>query len=454
MSSLFWTLDRVAAALEHCSNVSLPRGPLALAGVTTDTRSIQAGQLFVALRGERFDGHDYLESAVAAGAAAVVVSSSRPLGILGVPVFQVADTLVALGALASYWRKAWGRTVVAVAGSNGKTTTKDLIRAALGEEIRVHATTGNLNNRIGVPLTLLATPVEAELAVIELGTNIPGEVAILREIARPEISVVTSVAEEHLEGLGDLAGVLREETACYDGVAVGIAPASQPEIGEAAKGKAERVVIAGLELGDVRPRAWKLHADGRGTIELNGVSVSPPLRGLHNLENTMLAIAVGDVCGVTHQAMAAGIARMPAPKMRVAWETLGRATLINDTYNANPGSTRAAIGLLSGVGDGRQRVIVLGTMRELGAASDKCHDDISRLALDSGAQVVAGVGDFAESLQRVRPADERVITARSVEELWPLLAPRLEPDAVILLKASRGVQLEQLVPHLTTWATQ
>ncbi len=444
----------MAAALEQCSHVALPRGTLALAGVTTDTRSIEAGQLFVALRGEHFDGHDYLESAVAAGAAAVIVSSSRPLGTLGVPVFQVTDTLVALGALASYWRKAWGRTVVAVAGSNGKTTTKDLIRAALGEEIRVHATTGNLNNRIGVPLTLLATPAEAELAVIELGTNIPGEVAILRGIARPEISVVTSVAEEHLEGLGDLAGVLREETACYDGVDVGIAPASQPEIGEAAKGKADRVVIAGLELGDVRPRAWKLHADGRGTIELNGVTVSPPLRGLHNLENTMLAIAVGDVCGVTHQAMAAGIARMPAPKMRVAWETLGRATLINDAYNANPGSTRAAIGLLNGVGDGRQRVIVLGTMRELGASSDKCHDDISRLALDSGAQVVAGVGDFAESLKRVRPADDRVITAGSVDELWPLLAPRLEPDAVILLKASRGVQLEQLVPHLTTWATQ
>lgn len=444
----------MAAALEQCSNVALPRGPLALAGITTDSRSIRAGQLFVALRGERFDGHDYLESAVAAGAAAVVVSSSPPLGTISVPVFQVADTLVALGALASYWRNAWGRTVVAVAGSNGKTTTKDLIRAALGEEIRVHATTGNLNNRIGVPLTLLAIPSEAELAVIELGTSIPGEVGILRDIARPEISVVTSVAEEHLEGLGDLTGVLREETACYDGVAVGIAPASQPEIGEAAKGKAKRVVIAGLELGDVRPRAWKLDADGRGAIELNGVTVTPPLRGLHNLENTMLAIAVGDVCGVTHQAMATGIARMPAPKMRVAWETLGRATLINDAYNANPGSTRAAIGLLNGVGDGRQRVIVLGTMRELGASSDKCHDDISRLALASGAEVVAGVGDFAESLQRVGPAADRVITARSVEALWPLLEPRLEADAVILLKASRGVQLEQLVPHLTAWATQ
>jgi UDP-N-acetylmuramoyl-tripeptide--D-alanyl-D-alanine ligase len=454
LSSTFWTLDRVATALEQCSTVALPRGPGPIAGITTDTRSIDDGQLFVALRGERFDGHDYLASAVAAGAAAVVVSISPPLGTLDVPVFQVEDTLVALGALASYWRKAWGRTLVAVAGSNGKTTTKDLIRAALGEEIRVHATSGNLNNRVGVPLTLLAIPPDAELAVVELGTNIPGEVGILRDITKPDFAVVTSVAEEHLEGLGDLAGVLREETACYEGVAVGIAPASQPEIGEAAKGKAKRVVIAGLDKGEVKPRAWKLEQDGRGTIELNGVTVSPPLRGLHNLENTMLAIAVAEVCGVSHQAMAAGIARMQVPKMRVAWETVGRATVINDAYNANPGSTRAAIGLLKGVGDGRQRVIVLGTMRELGAASDTCHDDISRLALESGADVVAGIGDFAPSLKRVRPEDDRVITAASVEELWPLLSPRLAPDAVILLKASRGVQLEQLVPHLTTWATQ
>lgn len=447
-------MDRVAAALEQCATVALPRGPAAITGITTDTRSVETGQLFVALRGERFDGHDFLELAVAGGASAVVVSTSPRAGSLGIPVFQVDDTLVALGALARYWRSAWGGTVAAVAGSNGKTTTKDLIRAALGEELRVHATSGNLNNRVGVPLMLLAIPPDAEIAVIELGTNIPGEIGILRDIAKPEIGVVTSVAEEHLEGLGDLAGVLREETACYDGVEIGIAPTGQPEIGEAAIGKAKRVVIAGLEGGDVKPRAWRIEPDGRGTIELNGVTVSPPVRGLHNLENTMLAIAVAEVCGVTHQAMAAGIARMPAPKMRVAWDTIGGITLINDAYNANPGSSRAAIGLLKAIGEGRQRVMVLGTMRELGRASDTCHDDVSRLALESGADIVAGIGEFAQSLRRVRPADDRVVTAASVEELWPLLSPRLEPDAVILLKASRGVQLERLVPHLTTWATQ
>jgi UDP-N-acetylmuramoyl-tripeptide--D-alanyl-D-alanine ligase len=168
----------------------------------------------------------------------------------------------------------------------------------------------------------------------------------------------------------------------------------------------------------------------------------------------MLAIAVARVVGVTDESIATGIARMPAPKMRVAWETVGRATLINDAYNANPGSTRAAIGLLHGLGTGRQRVAVLGTMRELGAASDTCHDDISRLALESGVDIVAGIGEFAASLRRVAPGDDRVLTAATVEEIWPPLSRRLAPDAVILLKASRGVQLERLVPHLTTWATQ
>jgi UDP-N-acetylmuramoyl-tripeptide--D-alanyl-D-alanine ligase len=454
LNAQFWTLDRVAAALHGCAAVPLPRGSTPVERITTDTRSIARGELFVALRGERFDGHDYLEAAGAAGAAGVVVTRALPLGALDIPVYQVTDTLVALGALARFWRRAWGGKVIAVAGSNGKTTTKDLIRAALGDEMRVHATTGNLNNRVGVPLTLLSMPAETLCAIIELGSNIPGEVAILRDISEPQIAVVTSVAEEHLEGFGDLAGVLREETSVYDGVDVGIAPAAQPDIANAAKKLSKRVSTAGLDNGDVKPKSWKIEPDGRGTIELEGVIVSPPLRGRHNLENAMLAIAVAREMGVSDVSIANGIARMAVPKMRSAWETIGRATIINDAYNSNPGSARAAIGLLEGVGAGKQRVIVLGTMRELGPQSDKLHDDISSLALESGADVIAGIGDFGTSLARVGRADERIVTAATVEEIWPLLAPRLAPDAVILLKASRGVQLERLVPHLTTWATQ
>jgi UDP-N-acetylmuramoyl-tripeptide--D-alanyl-D-alanine ligase len=449
----FWTLDRIAAALEPYSSGALPRGSTQVHGITTDTRKIGKGDVFLALKGERFDGHDYLRDAVRDGAAALVVSRLPKLNTLGVPIYEVGDTLVGLGALAKYWRKAWGKTIIGVAGSNGKTSTKDLLKASLAQSFSVHATTGNLNNRVGVPLTLLALPADADVAVIELGTSLPGEVAILRDIALPDIALVTSIAEEHLEGLGDLAGVLREEAAVYDGVEVGIAPSAQPEVAEAARGRARRVVIAGLDpKADVKPDRWEIAPDGLGTIEIGAVTVRPPVRGLHNLRNAMLALAVARECGVSYEDAARGIAAMPQPKMRVAWEQVGKVTLINDAYNANPGSTRAAIELLQGTGTGRPRVIVLGTMRELGAASAQCHADIAGLALASGADIVAGIGEFAPALEQ-QTERERVITATDVEDLWPLLQRRLQRDAIILLKASRGVQLERLVPHLTTWAT-
>jgi UDP-N-acetylmuramoyl-tripeptide--D-alanyl-D-alanine ligase len=453
LSTRFWTLDRIAAALADQATGKLPRGSFEVSGITTDTRKIGKGNVFVALRGERFDGHDYLRDAVRDGASALVVSRAPKLDTMGVPIFEVRDTLIALGALAHYWRRAWGKTIVGVAGSNGKTSTKDLLRAALSRSYTVHATTGNLNNRIGVPLTLLALQPEADVAVVELGTSLPGEVAILRDIVEPDIALVTSIAEEHLEGLGDLAGVLREEAAIYEGVAVGIAPSAQPEIAEAARGTAKRVVVAGLDNNaDVKPDRWEIGPDGLGVIEIAGTTVRPPVRGLHNLRNTMLALAVARECGVSYEDAAAGIAGMPQPKMRSAWEQVGDVTLINDAYNANPGSTRAAIELLNGTGSGRQRVIVLGTMRELGAASEQCHADIAGLALASGADIVAGIGEFAPALEKHKER-ERVITASDVEDLWPQLQARLERNAIILLKASRGVQLERLVPHLTTWAT-
>jgi UDP-N-acetylmuramoyl-tripeptide--D-alanyl-D-alanine ligase len=453
LSTGFWTLDTIAAALAGEAVGKLPRGSAELTGITTDTRKIGKGNAFLALRGERFDGHDYLRDAVRDGAAALIVSRAPKVDTLGVPIFEVRDTLIALGALGHYWRRAWGKTVIGVAGSNGKTSTKDLLRAAFSRAYTIYATTGNLNNRIGVPLTLLALPPEADIAVIELGTSLPGEVAILRDIAEPDIALVTSIAEEHLEGLGDLAGVLREEAAAYEGVAVGIAPSAQPEIAEVARGKAKRVIVAGLDASaDFKPDRWEIGPDGLGVIEIGGVTVRPPVRGIHNLRNAMLALAVAHECGVSYEDAAEGIAGMPQPKMRSAWEQVGNVTLINDAYNANPGSTRAAIELLNGTGSGRQRVIVLGTMRELGAASEQCHADIAGLALASGADIVAGIGEFAPALERQNER-ERVITAPDVEDLWPRLEARLQRNAIILLKASRGVQLERLVPHLTTWAT-
>jgi UDP-N-acetylmuramoyl-tripeptide--D-alanyl-D-alanine ligase len=451
----FWTLGRVADALGVGAQLAPARDlPLdtRLTGVSTDTRALTPGALFVALDGEQFDAHDFLPQAVEKGAAALVVRDGARAAALGVPVFVVPDTLVALGALGRYRRRAWGGRVVAVAGSNGKTSTKELLRAALGAVRRVHGTSGNFNNRVGLPLTLLAIPDDAELAVIEVGTNVPGEVATLRAICEPDLAVITSIGEEHLEGLGDLAGVLREEASICEGVALAVTPAAQPEIGEAARALAERVVVAGLDGGDLRAESWRLLRDGTGEVVVDGVTVAVPLRGAHNLRNAMLALAVARELGLPLERVAEGIAAMPMPSMRMAWETVGRAVVLNDAYNANPPSMRAAFDLVATVGEGRQRVAVLGTMLELGAETERLHHEVARAALAAPFDVVAGVGLFVDALLAEGPEDARVVTAADPDALWPLLEARLAPDALILLKGSRGMRLERLVPHLTAWA--
>ena len=451
----FWTLDRVAAALRPHAVGALPRGTAELAGVSTDTRTVRQGELFVALSGENFNAHDFLEQAVAKGASAVVISRAERASGLGVPAYIVGDTLEALGALGAYRRAAWGKSVIAVAGSNGKTTTKDLIGAALASRLDVHATTGNLNNLVGVPLTLLAIRDEADVAVIELGTNVPGEVPRLRSLVEPDLSVVTSVGEEHLEGLGSLDQILREECSVYDGVEVAVAPAGQPDVVKEARARARHVVSAGLAEGDLRAARWSIDGDARGEIEIDGVTVRPPIRGEHNLRNTMLALAVARACGVEIADAARGIATVPQPAMRTAWQTLGSATMINDAYNANPASMRAALDLLSKADSSRQRVAILGTMRELGTHAPRLHDEIARYALATPIDIVAGVGEMGDALRSAAGTvngGKRVVTAPDIEELWAALAPRLDRKAVILLKASRGVKLERLVPYLTDWA--
>ncbi len=451
MSGGFWTLDRVADALAEHATAQLPRGAAPLHAVSTDTRTMVDGDLFVALRGERHDAHDHLREAITKGAAALVVAEPTRAKGLEVPVFAVRDTLHALGALGRFVRRSWGGRVVAVTGSNGKTSTKELLRAALGASYRVHATQGNLNNQIGVPLTLLAMPLDAELAVVEMGTSLPGEIALLRAIAEPQVAVVTSVAEAHLELLGTLDGVRREKSAIFEHADVGVVPGSEPEVERLARGSAKRVVVAGLGEGDLKASRWGASEDGAtGWLEVNGTRVTVPLRGMHNLRNAMLALAVAREYGVSFEDAGRGISAMKPPSMRLAAEPLGRAMLINDAYNANPGSTRAAIDLLDGMPRTHQRVLVLGTMRELGAAAPALHEEIARRALRSSIDVVAGIGDFAAPL--AREGDGRAVTAPDVDELWQKLRPLLARDAVILLKASRGVRLERLVPHLTSWA--
>lgn len=445
-------MGRVAEAL----GLSLPPGvdgELPLRAISTDTRTLRPGDLFVALRGESHDAHHFLERATEVGAGAVVVSDARAAAGLAPPALVVEDTLRALGALGRYRRRAWGGPLVAVAGSNGKTSTKELLAAALASRWRVHATSGNFNNQVGVPLTLLAIPEDAEVAVVEVGTNAPGEVALLRELCEPQVALVTSIGEEHLEGLHDLEGVLREESSIFEGAELAVVPAIQPEVGRAAARLARRVVSAGLEEGDLHADGWELLPDGTGRLTVRGVAVHVPLRGVHNMRNAMLALAAAEAMGVPLPDAARGLANVVQPAMRTAWMEMGTSVVLNDAYNANPPSIRAAIELVMAASGGRPTVAVLGTMRELGPLTEKLHREVARTALAAPLRVIAGVGLFADALVAEAPDDPRVVTAPDVEELWPLLRPRLAPDALILLKGSRGARLERLIPYLSDWAS-
>ena len=445
----YWTLARVASALG-----TGPRSSHRLSGISTDTRAVKRGDCFVALVGEKYDAHEFLSVAKEQGAAAFVVSNAAAATGLGVPTYVVSDTLVALGKLATAWRRAWSRTIVAVAGSNGKTSTKDMLKYALGSALDVHATIGNLNNLVGVPLTLLAIPSSAEIAVVELGTNAPGEVATLRAMTEPNIAVLTSIGEEHLEGLGDLAGVLREETEIFRDVELAVVPVAYPDAVALASTRASHVVTTGFANADVVPSAWGLADDGSGWLTIDGVNVELSLRGEHQVSNALLVLAVMRACGVPLRQAAEALRTMPVPNMRGALEKIGSAILLNDAYNSNPASARAALSLLNRLGEGKQRVAVLGSMRELGVHSRAQHEDVARTALASRADVIAAVGDFAAAFATVAPDDTRVVLAPEFDDLWKVLEPRLQRDAVILLKASRGAKMERLIPFLTSWASR
>jgi UDP-N-acetylmuramoyl-tripeptide--D-alanyl-D-alanine ligase len=415
--------------------------------------------LFVALRGDHHDAHAHLADARDAGAAALVVERPEAAAGLGLPTYVVPDTRVALGHLATAWRRAWGGTVVAVAGSNGKTSTKELLAAALGSTLVVHATAGNHNNDVGVPLTVLAIPPEAQVAVVEIGTNAPGEVARLRAIVEPEVAVLTSIGEEHLEGLGDLAGVLREECAVFAGTALAVVPAAHPEVFPQAAAQARTVVVAGLEPADhardhgtAVADAWGLDEEGRPWLAWRGARLQLPVRGAHQGGNAMLALAVAEAAGVPVARAAEAMAVMPVPRMRGTWERVGRAVVINDAYNANPPSMKAALALLEALDPARQRVAVLGGMRELGGHADALHREVAAAALATSLPLIAGIGELGVALDALAPGDPRVVTAQDVDDLWPRLRPRLAPEAILLLKASRGVRLERLLPLLADWA--
>ncbi|MBX3662699.1 MAG: UDP-N-acetylmuramoyl-tripeptide--D-alanyl-D-alanine ligase [Burkholderiales bacterium] len=424
---------------------------VAFAAVSTDSRGIRKGELFVALRGERFDGHDFLDAAAASGAAAALVDRAHA-GNAPLPVAAVEDTTAALGALAAYWRRQFRIPLLAVAGSNGKTTVKEMIaaclRAGLGDAA-VLATQGNLNNHIGVPLTLLRLRGTHRAAVVEIGMNHPGETALLARMAAPTVALVNNAQREHQEFMNSVADVAEEHASLIralpaDGVAVINGDDPHAGVWRAAAGQRE-VRDFGLGSGNcVRAHCSLQAASTRLEVTVPGAQAAfeLPLAGEHNARNALGAIAAATAAGVSLAGCAAALSRFAAVKGRLQTKAgLHGAILIDDSYNANPDSVRAAIDVLAGM-PGR-RLLVLGDMGEVGSQGAAFHEEVGAYARQSGVHRLFALGDLAAAAAAAFGEGARHYTR--MDDLLADVGSALGPQTALLVKGSRFMQMERVV---------
>jgi UDP-N-acetylmuramoyl-tripeptide--D-alanyl-D-alanine ligase len=416
--------------------------------ISTDTRTLTPGALFVALRGERFDGHDHLPEARDRGAAAAVVRRGTP-AVPGLDLLPVDDTLAAYGDLARARRREIAGPVVAVSGTNGKTSTKEMLASVLGTRFRVHATRANLNNLVGVPLTILEAPADVEALVVEAGANLPGEIGRYREVIEPSVTVITNVGAGHLEGFGSLEGVLEEKLALTRDVPLAVVGTEPAELARRARALAERVVTAGLAAADVTPTSVEIGADGRARVRVDGQEFLVPYPGRHLAANAMLAWATARELGLDPRAVAAALGGFTLPGGRSELVDRGGLTILNDCYNANPQSFASVIATARAMRAGRRLVFVAGTMRELGPSSGRLHAEVAADLVALEPDLLAAVGDFVPALApHAARLGDRLVTASDPAALGPMLARRLQGGELVVLKASRGVALERILPFL------
>ncbi|MCC6472875.1 MAG: UDP-N-acetylmuramoyl-tripeptide--D-alanyl-D-alanine ligase [Burkholderiales bacterium] len=425
-----------------------------ITGVSTDTRKLAPGDLFFALRGERHDAVQFVDQALGAGAAAAVVPRDATLEQpLSGPVVRVDDTRLALGRLAVAWRARFDLPLIALTGSNGKTTVKEMIgcvlREAAGDPAGVLATQGNLNNDIGVPLTLLRLREGHRYAVIEMGMNHAGEIRYLAGLARPDVALVTNAGRAHIGILGSMEAIAQAKGEIYEGLAASGAAVINADDGFAPLWRSlnagRRVVTFGIDApADLRAR----HRDRGLTseIELSAptgeVAITLPAAGLHNVRNALAAAAAAFALGIPLGTIAAGLARFPGVPGRLQRRP-GRngATLIDDTYNANPDSVLAAIAVLRGL-PGR-RILVLGDMGELGGDAAAMHALVGAAARSAGIDRLVTLGELsAEAARAYGPGASH--HAR-IEDLLADVAPELDGQATLLVKGSRFMQMERVV---------
>jgi UDP-N-acetylmuramoyl-tripeptide--D-alanyl-D-alanine ligase len=427
----------------RCTGTDVP-----FRGVSTDTRQLQPGSLFFALQGPNFDGHGFVETAREQGAAAATVA--RPCQSV-LPQIEVADTRLALGSLSAHWRQQFSLPVVAITGSNGKTTVRAMTAAILSRCGRTLSTQGNLNNDIGLPLTLARLGADDRFAVLEMGANHPGEIDYLAGIAQPSIAVITNAAPAHLEGFGDLEGVARAKGELFarlgaDGVAVINADDAFAPLWRELAGHC-RVVEFGLQgaavtadwQGDTRGSDVRLQTPA-GSIELR-----LPLPGRHNVMNALAACAVSLEAGADLDAVKQGLESLsPVAGRFNSYSLPGDITLIDDTYNANPESLQAALDVLALASS--DTWLVLGDMGELGAGAETLHSAAGRMARQAGVTRLYALGELARAA--VESFDGPGGAFSSMDELLAALLGDLSGPLHILVKGSRRMRMERVVAAL------
>ena len=421
-----------------------------------DSRTIQPGDLFFAVKGERLDGHDFVEQAFSKGAVAAVVRKDQ-LGkyLVNTPLLQVDDTLVALQTLAAAVRRLWGKSLIGVTGSTGKTTTKEAIAHVLSSRFRVLKSEGNFNNHFGLPLTLLRLEPEHDAAVIEMGMSHLGEIAALAKIAQPEIGVVTNVAPVHLEFFESIGEIARAKYELIDSLPAGgiaLLNADDEYVSQFGRDFHGKVVLYGLRTqADVRAENAKHHGAEGSTFDVvvGGCreKASLPLVGAHNIYNALAAVAVGIERGLTLSEALGALATLAPDDKRGEVVKLGNITIINDCYNSNPKALDAMVDALAAM-PAKRRIVVAGEMLELGAAGEEMHRSSGRHMAERKIDVLVGVRGLAQSMvDSARESGMRAEFLATPQEAGEWLARETREGDVVLLKASRGVKLEQALEY-------
>ena len=425
-------------------------------GISTDTRSVKQGEIFFALHGENYDGHNFIEQALSNGAAGAVISDSKKIGDLSlngsgkIALIEVSDTLKALGDLAKYYRKSLQTKFIAVTGSNGKTTTKDMVYHILKNFKNVSRSKKSFNNFIGVPLTIFGADLTHDFCVVEMGTNAPGEIRRLSEITSPNFTILTNISHTHLEGLGSIEGVANAkaefiENMDEDGTLITNADdAWCSQISSRFNGK---VINFGFgENAQIKAAKVKRNKSGFTFTINESFTVNLPVLGKHNIYNSLASIALGNAIGIRMEDMCERFVDFKLPPMRMEKRVCGDIIAINDGYNSSPSSMSAALDELAQLPAPGRRIFVCGDMLELGKDTERLHKEIGKKVASSKVDILWTVGPFsrfvAEGAIDNGMSGENIFSYDTSEETSSLIASQLKSKDTVLIKGSRRMKLE------------